>query len=278
MNTGTQLNSFAFVDESGVLDESSVAQPFFAVGLLKITDTARITEQLIMGHYDYFSGKRSERKRMVADLQENPKILDAMELNLLLASTRHIEYKFVNITPTTLERYKKFLDLAMQHSFHFCALVINKTDPLFNSTIYKNYWHAYIKYTKLLCERNHGPEERLCVIADYMNRPKDSTVFFENELAGLSCVFNALRAHSETFMLVQLVDVLLGSVVFQWKQQFGHVAKSSNRASAKAAFVSHLLSKLEIPTNKTSDYPLAQAITCNRPFYFSVWPLKPSQT
>jgi hypothetical protein len=149
----TSQNSFAFVDESGVLDTSSSAQPFFAVGLLKMADVAGITEELIMSHYDYFSSKRSERKRLVTDLQQNSKMLSGDELNLLLASTRHIEYKFVNITPTTLDRYKKFIDIAFRHPLYFCALVINKTDPMFNSTIYKNYWQAYIKYTKLLCEK-----------------------------------------------------------------------------------------------------------------------------
>lgn len=268
---------FAFIDESGVLDAPNSSQPFFAVGFLRLKDTGKLTEELMTKHYDYFSSMRNERKSLVADLRENPREIEVNELNLLLASTRHREYKYTNITFTTLERYKQFIDIAFDHSFHFCALVIDKTDPLFNAKIYKNYWYAYITYAKLLCENNCQSNEELCVIADYMNKPNSSDAVFEDELRKSSKVFNAVRAHSETFSLLQLCDLLLGSVVFQWKQSKGHTDSSSNRAKAKQEFVEHIISKLTIPSKKRATHPLAQAVTCHEPVYFSVWPLKLSK-
>lgn len=269
-------NYFAFIDESGVLDESSKVQPFFAVGFLRIEDTSKISEKLTQRHYDYFSIQKEKRKQMLRELKDNPRVLSQNDLNLLLVSTRHYEYKFTSVTHTTLERYKSFIDTALEYPVHFCALIIDKTDPLFNSTIYKNYWSAYIKYTKMLCQKNCDEGNKLCVIADYMNRPADTDVYFENELNTLPNIFNTLRAHSETFTLLQICDLMLGSVVFQWRQKNGFV-KDSNRAKAKKEFVEHFIQKLIIPDNKKSDYPLAQSITCNRPIYFSVWPLRLSQ-
>lgn len=270
-------NYFAFIDESGVLDESSRVQPYFAVGFLSIADMSRVGEKLTQKHYDYFSIQKEKRKNMLHELKKNPRVLSQNDLNLLLVSTRHCEYKFTNVTHTTLERYKSFVDTALEFPLHFCALVIDKTDPLFNSTVYKNYWSAYIKYAKMLCQNNCDEGNKLCVIADYMNRPANADIYFETELNTLPNVFNTLRAHSETFTLLQMCDLMLGSVVFQWCQKNGFV-KDSNRAKAKKDFVGHLIHKLVIPNNKSSDYPLAQSITCNSPIYFSVWPLRLSQT
>lgn len=269
-------NYFVFIDESGVLDESKNIQPFFAVGLLKMFDTSLITEELSQKHYDYYSLQKENRKKMIHGLKDNPKILTQQDLNLLLLSTRHYEHKFTKITFTTLERYKSFIDTAFKFPLYFCVLVIDKNDPNFDRLIYKNYWEAYISYSKLLCKYN-CKIDNLCVIADYMNRPSKSDIYFESEINSLSRVFNTIRAHSETFILLQLTDLLLGSVVFQWRQKNGYV-KNSNRAKAKIKFVNHLISKFTIPVEKQARYPLAQHITISSPFYFNVWPLRLSKT
>ena len=264
-----------FIDESGVLNDSN--QPYFAVGFLKILDTSVISEMLTQKHYDYFSAQKENRKSLLDSLKTNPRILTSEDLNLLLVSTRHAEYKFTNITHLSLQKYKDLVDTAFNFPLYFCALVIDKTDPLFDSTIYRDYWSAYIKYSKLLCENNCKEGDALCVLADYMNRPANSNVYFEKELNHLPNIFNVLRAHSETFTLLQICDLFLGSVLFQWRQDRGLVGKS-NRAKAKEEFVNHLINKLNIPNVKGSNFPLSKSITVNNPIYFSVWPLKLSKT
>ncbi len=265
---------FAFIDETGILDESKEIQPYFGIGFLKIDDVALITEELTKRHYDYYSLQKGKRREVIQNLKTKPKALSVEELNLLLLSTQHYEYKFTKITPTTLEKYKQFLDTAFKFSLCFCALVIDKNDPNFKRTIYKNYWEAYISYSKLISKYNCRDGATM-IIADYMNRPLESDKYFEKELDFLSGVFRTIRANSESFLLLQLTDLLLGSVVFQWRQANNFV-KDSNRAKAKREFVNHLISKLKIPAGKRSKYPLAQKITCNDP-YFSVWPLKLSE-
>lgn len=97
-------NYFAFIDESGVLDESKEIQPFFGIGFLKVADTSLITEKLFQKHYDYFSQQKEKRRNLLKDLARDPKILKAEELNLLLAGTRHYEYKFTKVTFTHLQK------------------------------------------------------------------------------------------------------------------------------------------------------------------------------
>jgi len=263
-------NYFGFVDESGVLDAPNSAQPFFAVGFLKLQDTADIGIKLTQRHYDYFSSQKEKRRELLTSLRAQPHSLNDHELNLLLASTRHAEYKFTNINYNTLERYKALLDTALEYPLYFAALVIDKTDPLYDKTIYKNYWYAYMHYTKLLCREHCKPGERLCVIADYMNKPNASDKFFEHEINEMPNVFNTLRAHSETFTLLQVCDILLGSVVFQWKQAKGLI-NNSGREVAKNRFVSHLIKKLGLPANEK--YPLAKRVNYQDSFYFNVTPL-----
>lgn len=265
-------NYFAFIDESGVLDAPNSAQPFFAVGLLKLQDTAEIGIKLTQKHYDYFSIQKEQRRELLRSLRDNPRSLNNLELNLLLASTRHAEYKFTNIHYSNLERYKALLDTAFQYPLYFTALIIDKTHPQYDKTLYKNYWYAYMNYTKQLCKEHSKPGEQLCVIADYMNKPNDSDKFFEHEINELPNVFNTLRAHSETFTLLQVCDILLGSVVFQWKLAKGLV-NNSGREIAKTRFVNYLVEKFErtLPNNP---YPLAQQVTYQKPFYFSVNPLE----
>lgn len=269
-----QQKYFAFIDETGVLDESKEIQPYFGIGLLRLEDLSLITEKLTQSHYDYYSQQKEERRGMIKNLKNRPKELTQEELNLLLVSTRHYEYKFTKVTLTTLKKYKQFLDVAFNFPIYFSALVIDKQDPKFNRTIYKNYWDAYISYSKLICKHNCEGGQAV-IIADYMNRPRESDNFFEKELDILPNVFKTIRANSESFLLLQLADLLLGSVVFQWRQANSFI-KNSNRAKAKIEFVNHLLSKLKIPENKKAVYPLAQKITCNYP-YFNVWPLRLSE-
>lgn len=266
-------NHFAFIDESGVLDVSQVEQPFFGIGLLRIEDPGPITEELARRHYDFSSVQKAKRRALLIELTKRPRAVSADEINGMLMATKHHEYKFTHLTPLNLNKYEKVLDTALGFPIHFCALVIDKTDPLFNSQLYKNYWSAYIRYSQVLCEHNSNAINKISIVADYMNKPNDSEAFFEHELNRVPNVLNVLRAHSESFTLLQVCDLLLGAVLFEWRAKKGLI-KRSNRAAAKMDFVNYLVSKLKISPGQMCQYPLAQAITINRPAYFSVWPLK----
>ncbi|KAA3682856.1 hypothetical protein [Campylobacter fetus] len=54
------------------------------------------------------------------------------------------------------------------------------------------------------------------VIADYLNRPKDKPCY-ESEISKLKNVFNACMLESDTSIFIQIVDILIGAVVYRYK-------------------------------------------------------------
>lgn len=246
-------------------------QPYYGVGFLKSDCPDTATQRLIAAHTSSISGLKDTRRKLLRELAASPRILSAHEINLLLASTRHYEYHFADITYDKLDRYKRFLDISLSLPIHFCALVINKKDPKFNTQIYGNYWDAYIRYTLTLCKSNVSSEEKCSIIADYMNKPRNSNKEFDEELKSLACVANALRIQSVGSPMLQICDLLLGAVVFEHKAASGEV-NNSNRARAKMEFVSYLKRKILLSPDKK--YSLASNITLKRPIYFSVWNLQ----
>lgn len=262
--------SFTFIDESGTSETTNEPQLFFGIGFFKVPTLTFLNEDLFKKIYDMQSVRKQKRKEIFKELKTSPRTLTSDELSSILTTTSHREYKFSNISYTNLQSYKEFLDLGFKYPFHFCALVINKKHPLFDEKLYKNYWNAYITHSKNLCKYNCEKNEKLIVIADYMSRPKTTTRIFEEELKTLNCVTNAVRAHSSSFPPIQFCDLLLGAVIYQWRQAVGDI-KDSNRAKAKKDFLDHLLAKFSIPEGKKNNYPLAQNITLHKPVYFSVW-------
>lgn len=268
------MNSrFAFIDETGIAENAEVPQPFFGIGFLKVDRASEISENLFLMNYNISSQLRSKRKDLISALEKSPRILTGNELNLLMAKTRHYEYKFSYISYDNLSRYISLIDKIHQFKFHFCSLIINKNDPLFNAQVYGNYWHACAKYTKLIADKNCKNDEKLIVISDYMTKPKASTICYEDELMKSKNIINVIRAHSATFPLLQVCDLFLGSVIFQWKEQY-KLNTNSRHVQAKREFVNYLITKMTIPTYRNKIYPLSQAITINKPFYFSVWPFR----
>jgi hypothetical protein len=261
-------HSIIFVDESGVAYNSDGRQPFFGVGALKISNPYPFTVALLNAHFKNYSAIKSERKNIIKDLKLNPRILTTNELNLMLASTRHYEYKFTDITLDKLGKYKDFLRVAFQHDFVFGSIVIDKEEPDFKQE-YSNYWDAYIKYTKLLCERLCDDNESVVVLADFNHKPNFSNRDFANELRSLPKVDNAFMLQSVGTPLIQLCDLFLGAVVFQQRANVNQL-KDSNRVKAKTEFTSYLTKQLNLDHGSNS---LTTGLTSRDNQTFKIWAL-----
>jgi len=113
---------------------------------------------------------------------------------------------------------------------------------------------------------NIGAGERATVISDNYQKPRKSPFYYERALAtGLGPkVTNVVMIESAASLMLQLVDVLLGCVMYHFKLPILTAVDADKRAVAD-----RLAAAYRVPT-------LATSLTRNKPNYFSVWKLKPT--
>ncbi len=114
-------------------------------------------------------------------------------------------------------------------------------------------------------KQNIRESERATIVADFYQKPRKSPKFFERELvSGLGGkITNCTMMDSSASIMLQLVDVLLGAVMFHFK---------APRLAAVDA------DKMSISNRLAAAYGvqgLGAAFTRKSPNYFSVWPFKP---
>lgn len=242
-------NYLGFIDETGVLNFDA-SQRFFALGLLMVEDASALNDQL-----------RRVKNRAVSklDLLRNQKGLPKRE--------KDFEFKFSSITKSVADYYYELVDLYFKFAnFKFCSLVIDKQNPKLKIEEYfPDTWSAYISFSKLLIRNNVGRDDKICVIADYLGKPVASEKFYENEVNQLGIVYNSCMMESHASLIIQVVDVLLGCVVFDfWKVRI----PGSRKDALKESLVSLVRKKL-------GKEHLAQNFTTKEPNYFSIWEFNP---
>ncbi len=231
---------FAFVDEVGFSDDPS--QPFIAIGLLKVLKPDILLEDLHKHHFDYSSQNKEKRREIIDGLLTNPKALNMDEYNSIFLSTRHHEFKFENITFPSLERYKELVTILINYPMEFTCLVVDKSrHPL---SQFDHFWQAYSYYLGCTLERINNPDEKLIVIADWVNRPKENSNSLLDHIKPLPNVANVLQADSQSFLLLQMCDLLMGTIIFEKKHEAG-IFVESNKLKARLEFVEHFREKLK---------------------------------
>jgi hypothetical protein len=237
-------NLFGFIDETGVLYKDPI-QRFYALGLLKLAQTAPLYGELVL-----------LRSRVLAELTRLEK---------------PFEFKFNEINRTNYKHYKTLIDLYFSFpQAAFCSLVVDKEAPGFQIEKYfHDVWEAYIGYSRLLVHKNVASGDEICILADYFSKPKASTRYYEVELAkpddkGTHPVFNVCMLESHASLYIQLVDVLVGCVVYDFRLRSTPSFKPNE---FKKGLVDLVRRKLVVDS-------LAGELTKNKPNYFSILPLK----
>jgi len=232
-------NYFGFIDETGVLPKNS-RQRFFALGLLKVQDTAELYQKVFI-------------------LKD--------QVRYELKYNKEFEFKFNSITNNTVKYYKKLLDIYFNFSNpRFCCLILDKLNPNIDVDKYfKSSWEAYIGFTKLLIKNNTDPNEKICILADYFAKPRTSPMVYEREINKLPQVFNTCMLESHASLFIQLVDVLAGSIVRNFCLQRG---MDKDGKVCKNNIANYLWEKLNKVYGDTS-------FTTHSPNYFSVWEFNP---
>ncbi|MDP1760301.1 MAG: DUF3800 domain-containing protein [Candidatus Woesebacteria bacterium] len=241
-------NYLGFIDETGVLSNDP-GQPFFAIGLLECEDVSVLYEEL-------WRIKNQIESKL--GLERNNRGLSAKGICF--------EFKFSNITGTSYKFYCDLIDLYFRFpSLKFCSLVIDKKNPNVKiDEVFSDTWEAYIGYSKMLIKNNINGNDSICILADFLGKPRASNKYYEPEIRTLANVYNASFIESHASLFIQLVDLLIGCVVLDFRR-----SKEGKKVDEfKAKVCDYLKTKLGVQT-------LAKNFTKHAPNYFSVWEFRP---
>ena len=101
----------AFIDETGVLSESANRQPVFGIGVLVVPETKEITESLYRLHFNFVQDRARARNEFRKQLESRDASLSVAEVERLMWSSRHHEYKFAEVTHFNVQNYVDLLNL-----------------------------------------------------------------------------------------------------------------------------------------------------------------------
>ncbi|MBU1023455.1 hypothetical protein KKB99_04110, partial [bacterium] len=164
--------------------------------------------------------------------------------------------------------YKRLIDASLAHPVKICIFVLDKTNPLVNyDEHFKSTWDAYIWYTMFLIKHNVKIEKPCIMIMDFLSKPGNHPKYIESEVKTLPQVENATMLESESANLIQMIDILVGCVTYEFRRKKN---PELIRDKTKGEVVDHLKSKLDI-------VDMATKFTVNRPVYFNVWPFSPNK-
>ncbi len=268
-------NYFAFIDESG----NSSQERYFGLGLLLVDDEIGDFYDSMKPFYDKAKDiARAQKTARIADLTKNAEYEQIAEI---AKSTRNFELKFKYINSTNNTIYSSLLDNYFKFSnVRFCALVIDRQKHADNKSKWQpviNPWETYILQASMLIANNikNISPCGICVLADDLTRPTNIKKSFERSLTDAikyrltknkmpDSVFGVSRLESHSSLLLQVVDILLGCVMYDFKKSTGLI--SDKLSEKQEIVVDNLKQKLETSS-------LAQNKTYHKPSYFSVWEL-----
>lgn len=236
----------AFIDETGVLSGSVAKQPVFGIGALVVPDTREITDVLYRLHFNFISDRMKARNEVRRAVQHRGTSPTLREVDRMMWSTRHHEYKFTEVTRFNLQQYIDILNIYFSLTgSEFHSLIIDRDDPSFELGKWDNDpWVAYANFAKTLLDRRITRD--VFAIVDLQGKPDSSPEHMEDILCSAESVKGCLRATSDMSIYLQLVDVLLGCVQFDWKDQRGYYPETSKRAQEKRMLVDFVKGKLGI--------------------------------
>ena len=91
-------------------------------------------------------------------------------------------------------------------------------------------------------------DRNVFAIVDLQDKPDRSSVYIEDMLCSVPSVKGCLRATSDMSVYLQIVDVLLGCVQFDWKDANGYYGTTSQRAREKRELVEFVKNQLGLPS------------------------------
>lgn len=267
------MNLLSFIDASGTF---SPQDRFFGVGMMTIEKSGSISDALSLIFQRVLAISQAYRDNAVKSFIDKSNFEEAIKI---LKKTKRFELKFDRITPVKIELYKEMIRTYFSiPTNRFSAMVIDRQEPSYDDKFFPNTWEAYSSYvaTMVMSELRNLQKDQLLVVVDDITKPRyatlslEDTIFekvrkkidFHKEKELFGQIFNIIRVDSHSNLLLQLVDVLLGSVMFDFKKKNNLISeKLINRKEPVVACAREFLG---VDT-------LAKDFTKHSPAYFSVW-------
>jgi Protein of unknown function (DUF3800) len=184
---------FCFLDESGTIlgDDSK----YFALGAIVHPRPDELIENL----HKVFEG-------LVADCSKHRTAQ---------------EFHFTDVTLGTVKHFIKCMDcLEQDKDWRFFSVVLDVKDSRFkkpNDAL--GAWSCYLRWAKIMLQRNLYPEEKATLVADFLRRPKGSTHSLASLPGVVPQLWDVLQVESHGVLLVQMTDVILGASIYQGKSE-----------------------------------------------------------
>jgi len=184
------IQTFCFLDESGILDATNIQTRYFAIGAI----LHPWPDELIIQLHQIFE-----------DL-----------CNKLKKEPSRLEFKFSEITKLSLPLYKTCVEILLNdQDWRFFSVVIDLRDPKFEApTNPQQKWECYLRWAKILLQKNLKAEEKATLIADYLRRPKGEVHSFATLPKVVPQLWDVIQVESQGVLLVQMADILLGASLF----------------------------------------------------------------
>ena len=164
-------------------------------------------------------------------------------------STRHHEYKFADVTRFNIQQYVDLLNLYFSSpGLEFHSLMMDRRD--LRAGLHKwgnDEWGAYVSICRRLLDASLSRD--IFAIVDLQGKPHKSDVVLEDVLCSVDRVKGCLRATSDMSIFLQIVDLLLGCVQFDFKDRLEYYDAASRRAKEKRQLVNFVKSRLGIGSN-----------------------------
>lgn len=212
----------AFIDETGTLTKD-LQQPYFGLGIIYLKNTANIYNDLVL--------------------------VKERAISYFHSTEPFKEFKFSLVNDLNLIFYKQILNIFKIYTdkadISFESLIIDKSNPNSNwENLSHNTYEAYTYYSdKLINQLNIDTNsEKICLLVDHFCRPRDTTIFYETKLLENQHITQCCMLESHSSLFIQLVDILLGCVVY--KKKF--VSQNKTQLTSKLKLVKHLEILLDI--------------------------------
>jgi hypothetical protein len=233
------MNNFYFIDSSGIINQDR----FFGIGLLivKAENVGKMVHELCRNYQKALAMVKSKKDKVLGDLISAGKQDEVIKI---LQTSRRFEMKFDNLKPSVASYYEVMIDqFFSEASNRFSVMIIDKLDPSFNVKYVGDVWDAYTNCTATLIVKEMAilKKKRMCAIVDEITKPSSKPLPLENTILkavdimlkkyniDTNDVFGAISVESHSNILMQLADVLLGAVMYDYKKKNGLTSKNVQR-------------------------------------------------